>query len=148
MGVGSSNLTLSDQAEAHLSSQLPLVHVLQRFCRDSEGCRTRSGTDGDESSGRGVARGGAVDVGRGLCVCVRERHAMRSRESRVQIKNINMVRYPSFLIWKVRIGIAPTAEREVPRWPGLHVCPPRRTRASRLGTTATVTLSLGFQLGI
>jgi hypothetical protein len=75
----SSNPTLSDQSGAHLSSQLPFVHLLQSLRRDPQGCRARGGTCGNESGGHVLALDDAVDGGRGLDICVCGRHATRSR---------------------------------------------------------------------
>jgi hypothetical protein len=74
----SSNLTLSDQSEAHLSSQLPFVPFLQSLCRGPNGCRSRRGTDGNES--RVLNQSNAVEVCHRLDICAWSRHLTRSRE--------------------------------------------------------------------
>lgn len=70
----------SDRSGAHLSRQLPLIHFLQGPCRECQGCRGRRGTDGDETRGRGLTQGGAIEACDGLDISGWSRHLSRSRE--------------------------------------------------------------------
>ena len=150
-GVGklnSSNLTLANQSEAHLSSQLPFIHLLQSIRRNGyQGCCARSGTNGDESGGHGLVHSGAVDTGRRLDICVCGRHPARTRDKsgsdQEHRRDVPSSFFGSCLSGKCRAPIG------APRKPGFHVRLLENAKArstTRLGAAArrAESHSLGF----